>query len=75
MALAAARAKNDVKQQAIATAALERALVHWKRLAELGAKFNQMPVLSNSREPFSWASLTPAVEKDIHIARKTLVDR
>ena len=65
VALATARAKGDITQQRVAVAALEQALVHWKRLAELGAKFNQLPVLSNSRQPFSWASLTPAVEKDI----------
>ena len=61
-----------MKQQRRAVAALEKALVHWKRLAELGAKFNQLPVLSNSRAPFSWASLTPAVEKDIEIAKAPL---
>ena len=72
VALATARAKGDVQQQRVAVAALEKALVHWKRLAELGAKFNQLPVLSNSREPFSWSALTPAVEKDIEIAKAPL---
>jgi hypothetical protein len=65
VALATARVKNDAKQQAVAVAALERALAHWKRLAELGGKFNRLPIPSNSREPFSWTSLTPAVERDI----------
>ena len=74
VALATARAKNDAKQQAVATAALERALAHWKRLAELGGRFNRLPVLSNAREPFSWASLTPAVEKDVELARTTLAE-
>jgi hypothetical protein len=64
VALARARSKGDAGQQRVAVAALEKALVHWNRLAELGAKFNQLPVLSNSKEPFSWASLTPAVERD-----------
>ena len=72
VALATARAKNDAKQQAVAIAALERALVHWRRLAELGGKFNQMPILSNSKEPFSWTSLTPAVQRYIEISQKEL---
>jgi hypothetical protein len=72
VALATARAKGDVKQQRAAIAALEKALVHWNRLAELGAKFNKLPVLSNSKEPFSWASLTSAVEKDIELAKAPL---
>ena len=72
VALARARAGQDLKEQRRAVAELEKALVHWKRLAELGAKFNQLPVLSNSSAPFSWASLTPAVEKDIEIAKAPL---
>ena len=64
--------KATSKQQRVAVAALEKALAHWKRLAELGAKFNKLPVLSNSKEPFSWASLTPAVEKDIELAKAPL---
>jgi hypothetical protein len=70
VALARARSKGDAGQQRVAVAALEKALVHWNRLAELGAKFNQLPVLSNSKEPFSWASLTPAVERDIELAKE-----
>lgn len=72
VALATARAKGDLEQQRVAIAALKKALVHWKRLAELGAKYNKLPVLSNSRQPFSWAALTPAVEKDIEIAEAPL---
>jgi len=72
VALATARAKNDTQQQAVAVSALERALAHWKRLAELGEKFNRLPVPSNSKEPFSWKSLTPAVEKDIELSQKPL---
>jgi hypothetical protein len=72
VALATARANGDAKQQEAAVAALERALVHWQRLAELGAKFNKLPVLSNSKQPFSWSALTPAVEKDIEVARAPL---
>ena len=75
MALATARAKNDAKQQAVAISALERALAHWKRLAELGGKFNRLPIPLNSKEPFSWTSLTPAVERDIEMSRKTLGER
>jgi hypothetical protein len=70
VALATARAKKDASQQKIAVSAFEKALTHWKRLAELGEKFNKLPVLSNSREPFSWSSLTPAVEKDIEVSKK-----
>ena len=64
--------KATPQQQRVAVAALERALVHWKRLAELGAKFNKLPVLSSSRAPFSWASLTPAVEQDLEVAKAPL---
>ena len=60
VALARARAEQDLKQQQRAVAELETALAHWKRLADLGGKFNQLPVLSNSKDPFSWASLTPS---------------
>ena len=73
VALARARAEQDVKQQRRAVVELEKALAHWKRLAELGARFNQLPVLSNSKAPFSWASLTPAVEEDIELAKAPLV--
>ena len=72
MALATARAKGDTKQQGVAVAALEKALLHWNRLAELGAKFNKLPVPSNSKEPFSWAALAPAVAKDIELAKAPL---
>jgi hypothetical protein len=72
VALAEARANKDVKKQQQAVTALENALGHWQRLAELGARFNQLPVLSNSVDPFSWASLTPAVEKDIELAKAPL---
>jgi hypothetical protein len=50
-------------------------LAHWKRLAGLGAKFNRLPIPASSKEPFSWASLTPAVQRDIEISRKALVER
>jgi len=73
VALATARARGDVHQQRVAVAELEKALVHWNRLADLGAKFNKLPVLSNSKQPFSWASLTPAVERDIRLANAPLI--
>lgn len=72
VALATARAKQDLKQQQRAVTELETALTHWKRLADLGGKFNQLPVLHNSIDPFSWASLIPAVEKDIELAKAPL---
>ena len=72
LALATAREKKDTAQQALAISAFERGLSHWKRLAELGGKFNQLPILSNSKKPFSWESLTPAVEKDIEVAKSPL---
>ena len=72
VALATARAKQDLKQRQRAVTELETALTHWKRLADLGGRFNQLPVLSNSIDPFSWASLTPAVEKDIEVAKAPL---
>jgi hypothetical protein len=63
---------HDVKHQQRAVEELEKALGHWKRLAELGARFNQSPVLSSSRAPFSWAALTPAAEKGIELAKAPL---
>jgi len=51
---------------------LEKALGHWRRLAELGARFNKLPVLHNSIDPFSWSNLTPAAERDIATARAGL---
>ncbi|WCJ58049.1 hypothetical protein NXS98_09950 [Fontisphaera persica] len=72
VALAQARAKGSAEQQQQAVAALERALQHWKRLAALGEKFNQLPILSNSAQPFSWAQLTPEVERDLERARAPL---
>jgi hypothetical protein len=51
---------------------LEAALRHWKRLADLGGRFNQLPVLHNSIDPFSWGALIPAVEKDIELAQSPL---
>lgn len=72
VALATARTRQDISQQQRAVKELETALAHWNRLAGLGARFNQLPVLSNSRQPFSWASLTPAVEKDIESAKAPL---
>jgi len=74
VSLATARAKQDAKQQQAAVAALEQALTHWKRLADLGGRFNQLPVPSNSKDPFAWASLTPAVEKDIDLAKAPLTE-
>ena len=69
VALAEARATKDVRKQLQAVTALERALGHWRRLAELGARFNQLPVPHNSIDPFSWSQLTSAVERDIATAR------
>ncbi len=62
--------KNDVsQQQTVAVNALEKALTHWKRLAEPEAKSNQLPVLLNFTQPFFWNSLSPAVEKVVGISR------
>jgi hypothetical protein len=72
VALATARAKGDVEQQRIAVAELEKALAHWKRLAAATEKFNQLPVPSNWRQPFSWTVLIPDVEKDIALAKAPL---
>lgn len=70
VALATARARNDSTQRQAAVAALQQAAEDWKRLAALGAKFNQLPVPSSAKEPFSWALLTPAVERDVEIAHE-----
>jgi hypothetical protein len=72
VALARAQAGQNVQQQQRAVTELEAALAHWKRLADLGGRFNQLPVLHNSIDPFSWAALTPAVEKDIELAKAPL---
>lgn len=72
VALAQARATKDTEKQKEAVRDLEKALLHWQRLAELGAKFNRSPVTHNAREPFSWSGLIPAVKQDIDIARADL---
>jgi len=72
VALATARDRKDPQLQSQAVAELEKGLADWKRLAVLGAKFNQLPILSNSKEPFSWAALTPAVAADIELAKAPL---
>jgi hypothetical protein len=69
VALATARATGDAEQQHVAVAELEKALTHWKRLAQVTEKFNQLPVASNWRQPFSWALLLPDVEQDIETAK------
>jgi hypothetical protein len=75
VALATARAKGDVEQQRIAVAGLEKAVAHWKRLAEATEKFNQLPVDSNWRSPFSWTLLISDVEKDIELAKAPLTTK
>ncbi len=70
VALAEAKTTGSDRAKQEAVAALQRSLVHWKRLAELGERFNQLPIPSNSKEPFSWSQLLPQVEQDIAVARK-----
>lgn len=70
VALAEAKKTGSDRAKQEAVAALQRSLVHWKRLAELGERFNQLPIPSNSKEPFSWSQLLPQVEQDIAVARK-----
>jgi hypothetical protein len=72
VALARARAGQDLKQQQLAIDELEKALAHWKRLADLGGKFNKLPVLHHASDTFSWDFLTPEVKKDIEIAKAPL---
>lgn len=69
VALATARAQHDPKLQEQAVKLLQDAVVDWRQLASLGAKFNRLPILSAAKEPFSWESLTPAVEHDVELAR------
>lgn len=73
--LATARTKKDAAQQQLAVIQLQEALTHWKRLSELGARFNQLPIPSNSKEPVSWAALLPQVEKDIELAKAPLSEK
>lgn len=75
VALATARTDGDASQQQSAVAALQKAAEDWKRLAALGAKFNQLPIPSSAQAPFSWQSLLPAVERDIELARAPLPAR
>lgn len=70
VALAEAKATGSDRAKQEAVDALKRGLVHWKRLAELGERFNQLPIPSNSKEPFSWSQLLPSVEQDIGVAQK-----
>lgn len=72
VALAQARAQGSEEKQVQAVAALERALQRWRKLSMLAEKYNRLPVLSNSKEPFSWAQLTPEVDRDIERARAPL---
>jgi hypothetical protein len=72
VALAQARATKNKQKQTEAVLALEKALGHWRRLAELGARFNRLPVTHNAREPFSWSGLIPAVQQDIATAQAEL---
>jgi hypothetical protein len=71
VALATARAKSDTVEQQKAVTALEKALADWKRLSELGSKFNQLPIAAYPG-PFSWEALIPAVQKDIELAKAPL---
>ncbi len=75
VALATARANNDAAEQEKAVKTLELAVDDWQRLSALGAKFNQLPILSSAKEPFSWASLTPEVKRDIELANAPLTTR
>lgn len=70
VALAEAKTAGGDRAKQEAVAALQRALVHWKRLAELGERFNQLPIPSNSKEQFSWSQLLTSVEQDIAVAQK-----
>ncbi len=72
VALATARVNHDAADQQRAVALLEQALADWQRLAKLGAKFNRLPILSPAKEPFSWESLTPEVQRDITLAKAPL---
>ena len=60
--------EKRVDQQRVAVAELEKA-GSLETAGRTWGRFNQLPVLSNSIDPFSWASLTPAVEKDIEISQ------
>jgi hypothetical protein len=72
VALAAARLHHDRADQKRAVIALEQALKDWHRLSRLGAKYNRLPILTPARDPFSWDSLTPDVERDIDLAEAPL---
>jgi hypothetical protein len=71
VALAIARAKSDGVEQQKAVALLEKALDDWQRLSKLGSKFNHLPIPAIAGT-FSWDALTPAVQKDIELARAPL---
>ena len=70
--LETARSRKDSAHQERAVIELQKAVTHWKRLSDLGSRFNNLPVPSNSRGPFSWAALTPEVERDIELAKAPL---
>ncbi len=48
---------------------LERALAHWKNLAQLGTKYNWRNITFHTGTPFSWERFIPDVERDLAIAR------
>lgn len=69
VALAAFRTTHAAANQAAAVQHLERALVHWKSLAALGARYNKEDILFHTHAPFSWKRQIEDVARDIEIAR------
>jgi len=72
VALAEFRRAHDPAQQAAAVAHLEKALADWRRVAELGARYNWRQIVFHTGVPFSWNAFLPAVEHDIAVAKGTV---
>lgn len=72
VSLAFARANHDPAEQQRAVQHLRTAISHWESLAQLGARYHRLPVLSPAKEPFSWESLLPEVKRDVELAEAPL---
>jgi hypothetical protein len=72
VALATYRKNSDKAEQAAAVAHLEKAVGHWRALAEAGTRFNRARVPHNAGELFSWERFLPAVLRDVEIAKGTV---
>jgi hypothetical protein len=71
--LARARRGNNVADRDEAIAWIEKAIAHWRALADTTAPLYQpIPLQILKDRPFSWTDLLPDVEQDLHRIRTAL---